>query len=78
MKTLVAMLACLALCAPMVAHADVGRDDAVAIAQRTLGGRVLAVDRVQKDGREIWRIKVLTPQGEVRVLLIDVASGKPV
>ncbi|MBV8657156.1 MAG: PepSY domain-containing protein [Burkholderiales bacterium] len=78
MKALFALLACLVFCAPMTAYADIGRDDAVAIAQRTLGGRVLAVDKVQKDGHDAWRVKVLTPQGEVRVLLIDAVSGRQV
>lgn len=56
--------------------ADVGQDEAAAIAQKVTAGRVLAIDQAQRDGRRVWRVKVLTPKGEVRVVLIDVASGR--
>jgi len=56
--------------------ADVGREEAAAIAQKATSGRVLAIDQVQRDGRAAWRVKVVTPQGEVRVVLIDVTSGR--
>lgn len=58
------------------AWADVSRDDAAALAQRATGGRVLAVDTAQAGGRPAWRAKVVTTQGEVRVILIDVARVK--
>jgi uncharacterized membrane protein YkoI len=56
--------------------ADVSRDDAAATAQSSSGGRVLAVDKADRNGRAVWRVKVLTPQGEVRLVLIDAASGR--
>jgi uncharacterized membrane protein YkoI len=59
------------------AWADVSRDDAAAVAQRLSSGRVLSVEKSESAGRPVWRVKVLTAQGEVRVILIDVASGKP-
>ena len=59
------------------AWADIGRDGAAAVAQRVSGGRVLSVDKSESGGRPAWRVKVLTAQGEVRVILIDAASGKP-
>jgi uncharacterized membrane protein YkoI len=58
------------------AWADVSRDDAAATAQKASGGRVLAVDKTERDGRTAWRVKVLTPQGEVKVMLIDAATGR--
>jgi len=58
------------------AWADTSRDDAAAIAQRVSGARVLSVERTERGGRAVWRVKVVTPQGEVRVILIDVASGR--
>lgn len=64
--------ALLALSAP--AWADLSRDEAAAVAQRLSGGRVLAVEKTQN----VWRVKVVTPQGEVRVILIDAASGRQV
>ncbi len=59
------------------AWADVSRDDAAAVAQRLSGGRVLAVEKAEAGGRPAWRVKVLTPKGEVRVILIDAATGRP-
>ncbi len=59
------------------ALADVSRDQAAAAAQRQTGGRVLSVDKSESSSRAVWRVKVVTPQGEVRVLLIDVATGRP-
>lgn len=59
------------------AWADVSRDDAAAVAQRLSSGRVLSVEKSESGGRPVWRVKVLTAQGEVRVILIDAASGKP-
>jgi uncharacterized membrane protein YkoI len=63
-----------AACLPALAAAS--RDDAAAIAQRETGGRVLAVDRADADGRAVWRVKVVTARGEVRVILVDVATGR--
>ena len=65
-----------ALAAVLPAWADVSRDDAAAIAQRVSQGRVLAVERTEADNRPVWRVKVVTPGGEVRVILVDVATGR--
>ncbi|MBE7369627.1 PepSY domain-containing protein [Ramlibacter pallidus] len=59
------------------AWAQVSRDGAAAAAQRVSPGRVLAVERADADNRPAWRVKVLTPSGEVRVILIDAATGRP-
>jgi hypothetical protein len=78
MKTRVRLAACamvVALTTP--AWADVGRNEAAAVAQRATGGRVLSVDRAETGRRPVWRVKVVTPQGDVRVMLIDVATGRP-
>lgn len=71
------------LCALLIAiavpaWADIGRDEAAAVAQRVAAGRVLSIDRAEANQRPVWRVKVLTGQGEVRVILIDVASGRVV
>jgi len=77
MKVLAHLLCCAALAASAVpAWADIGRDQAAAVAQR-LGGRVLSVDKSESGGRPVWRVKVVTTQGEVKVILIDAASGQP-
>ena len=72
-------LACAALllgAAAVPAWAAASRDDAAATAQRETGGRVLAVERSESDGRALWRVKVVTPRGDVRVILVDVATGQ--
>ena len=79
MKSLVVKPLCallIALATP--AWADIGRDEAAAAAQRVATGRVLSVERTEADKRPVWRVKVLTGQGEVRVILIDAASGRVV
>jgi hypothetical protein len=58
------------------AWAAASRDDAAATAQRETGGRVLAVERSEAGGRAVWRVKVVTARGEVRVVLVDVATGQ--
>ncbi len=70
------------LCAAFVlsaapAWADVGPDQAAAIAPRQTDGRVLSVDRVEGGPRGTWRVKVLTAGGQVRVVFIDAATGRP-
>nr|WP_242528856.1 PepSY domain-containing protein [Ramlibacter ginsenosidimutans] len=60
----------------MPAWAAVGRDEAAAVAQRETGGRVLAVERSDAGGRAVWRVKVVTPSGEVRVVLVDATTGQ--
>ncbi|HQX60145.1 MAG TPA: peptidase [Burkholderiaceae bacterium] len=70
--TVCAML--LALAAP--AWADVSRDQAAAAAQRQTGGRVLSIDKTEVGRRIVWRVKVVTPRGEVRVVFIDADAGR--
>ncbi len=78
MKTSVRLFAActmaLALAAPT--WADVSRDQAAAMAQGQTGGRVLSVEKSESGRRTVWRVKVVTPRGEVRVVLIDAASGR--
>lgn len=76
MKLLTALITALMLALSLPAWADVSRDDAAAMAQKASGGRVLSVDQLQREGRSVWRVKLLTPQGEVIVVLIDAASGR--
>jgi uncharacterized membrane protein YkoI len=70
-----ALCAALALAAG-AAWADLSRDDAAAVAQRMTGGRVLSVEKAQSGNRPVWRVKVLTGKGEVRVIMIDAATGQ--
>jgi uncharacterized membrane protein YkoI len=70
------MISALLMALALPAWADVSRDDAATVAQQASGGRVLAVEKTERDGRPVWRVKVLTPQGEVKVILVDTASGR--
>jgi len=63
----------LALAAPLAAAVD--QNEAAARAQQRTGGRVLAVERAEQDGRPIFKVRVLTPSGEVRVVLVDARTG---
>ncbi|MFC4159326.1 PepSY domain-containing protein [Chitinimonas lacunae] len=79
MKRLFACLMTLSLLAAAPAvWAKASRDDAAATAQRITGGRVLSVEQARQQNREVWRVKVVTPAGEVRVVLIDIETGNPV
>jgi uncharacterized membrane protein YkoI len=77
MKLFISLICSALMVLASPAWADVSRDDAAAVAQRVSGGRVLSVDSAQAGGRPAWRVKVVTAQGEVRVILVDVASGRP-
>jgi uncharacterized membrane protein YkoI len=78
MKALLKPVCALLIVLAAPAWADVSRDQAAAAAQRVASGRVLSVERIEADHRPVWRVKVLTAQGEVRVILIDAASGRVV
>jgi uncharacterized membrane protein YkoI len=78
MKTLATLICSGFLLAAAPAWADISRDDAAALAQRASGGRVLAVERADAGGRPVWRVKVVTPNGDVRVILLDVSTGRTV
>ncbi len=53
----------------------VSLNQAVHQVQRETGGRVLSADTVSQGGRTVHRIKVLTPSGRVRVVVVDAQSG---
>jgi hypothetical protein len=78
MKALASLLLALSIAAVTPAWADVSADQAAAAAQRVAGGRVLAVEKTELDRRPVWRVKVLTAHGDVRVVLVDAASGRVV
>jgi hypothetical protein len=73
MKLLRPLLCALIVGASLPVLADVSRDAAAATAERVGGGRVLSVERAGN----VWRVKIVTARGEVRVILIDAATGRP-
>lgn len=59
----------------VIAQTSISAEQAAALVQARTGGRILAVDRIRQQGREYYRVKVLTPKGEVQILLVDAATG---
>lgn len=55
--------------------AGLSLSEAVQQVRQETGGRVLSADESSQDGRRVYRIKVLTPSGHVRVYVIDAQSG---
>lgn len=78
MNALVKPVCALLIVLAAPAWADISRDEAAAAAQRVTSGRVLSVEKTESDRRPAWRVKVITSQGEVRVILIDAVSGRVV
>ena len=76
MKAFAKLLCATLLLASSLAWADLSRDDAAAVAQRASGGRVLSIEKSESSGQAVWRVKVVTPAGEVRVIQVDVATGQ--
>ncbi len=76
MKALLKPFCALLIVLAAPAWADVSRDEAAAAAQRVSSGRVLSVEKTESERRPVWRVKVLTDKGEVRVILIDAGSGR--
>lgn len=68
------LLLLFALAAPVVHAAAVSLEQAVAQVRRDTGGRILAAQTVQENGRTVHVIKVLTPDRSVRT--VRVPAGK--
>jgi hypothetical protein len=66
------LLACVALSLGMqgVSAREIGVQEAVAQAQREADGKVLAVQTLNVGKRKVYRIKVLTRDGQVRVVQV--------
>ena len=58
------------------AGARVSLDQAVQQVQDDTGGKVLSAEQRAVGRRQEYRIKVLTPQGHVKVMVVSSESGK--
>lgn len=82
-RCLLSVLLCGLLAAPAyardkpVTQAERGRQlrDSVRQVERDTGGEVLRAERIPQEGRAVNRIKVITPEGRVRVYRED-ARGR--
>ncbi|MFC4818842.1 PepSY domain-containing protein [Dokdonella ginsengisoli] len=64
------MLSCAAIgSAPVVAR-EVSVQEAVAQAQRQADGKVLSVQTLNVGKRKVYRVKILTRDGQVRVIQV--------
>lgn len=54
-----------------VRQAPTALPDSVRRVERTTGGEVLRAEPMQRDGREVYRMKVLTADGRIRVVQED-------
>lgn len=59
-----------------LAWADLSRDDAATLAKQASGGRVLSIDKSEFSGQPVWRVKVVTPAGDVQVIHLNVVTGQ--
>ncbi|MFN3987660.1 MAG: PepSY domain-containing protein [Rhodocyclaceae bacterium] len=70
--------ACVIACALALGAAPAAAMDkqqAAAVAQQQTGGRVLAVEQGDHNGDPVFLVRVLTPSGDVRVVVIDARTG---
>lgn len=59
----------------IVAQAGITAEEAAAMIQARTGGRILAVKTIRSQGRVVYRVKVLTSEGEIRIFHVDAATG---
>lgn len=59
----------------LAANQQISLDQAIARVREQTGGRILSAGSSSEDGRKTYRIKVLMPNGVVRVIHVD-ATGK--
>jgi uncharacterized membrane protein YkoI len=52
-------------------------DEAVSRVRRQSDGRILSAETVRRDGRRVYRIKVLSQDGRVSRVDIDADTGRP-
>ncbi len=70
-KWLLTLATGLMLCSHAYALSATSLDDAIRQAQSQTDGRVLSTQTQQQDGRLQYRIKVLTADGQVKIIYID-------
>lgn len=54
----------------------IGPGEAAAMVRHELGGRILAVETIHRKGKKIYRVKILTRKGIVRVIRVNAANGR--
>jgi len=54
----------------------ISRDQAAALVKRKYGGKILAIQETNKDGRAMYRVKGLSEKSQVYVVYVDKQSGR--
>jgi hypothetical protein len=62
---------------PMPREISSDMHQAIESAQRQHGGKVLSADRMRSDGRDVYRVKLLTRSGRVRVVQMPKNDAAP-
>jgi len=57
-------------------NGGISLDQAIAKARQSNKDKVLSAETIRKDGRKIYRIKILTKDGRVKRTRIDARTGK--
>lgn len=55
---------------------SISREEAAAIVKRRYGGKILAISEVQRNGRNLYRVKGLSKKSQVYVVYVDKHSGR--
>lgn len=55
--------------------AEVDTRQAAKLVERKTGGKVLAVTEEERNGKPVYRVKVLLPEGRIRKLFVNKESG---
>jgi uncharacterized membrane protein YkoI len=58
-----------------LAAAGISAEQAISAARKIKPGRVLSVDKIQKKGRVVYRVKILGDSGRVSTVSIDAQTG---
>lgn len=80
---IVSIFLLLICCLPLSSHAQpphlllagIGPSEAAAMVAQRTGGKVLKVTLEERDGREVYRVKVLLPEGRIKTVFVDKDSG---
>ena len=55
--------------------ADIGPSEAATKVVRKTGGKVLKVTQEERNGKQVYRVKVLLPEGRIKTVFVDKATG---
>jgi len=57
-------------------NSQLSPNEAAARVQAKLGGRILAIETIQRKKQTFYRIKILTGRGIVRVIMVNANTGR--